>query len=78
MVESRFGILCNECAYKEEMNCGGCLNIQKPFWGDSCPVKDCCEAKKLEHCGKCNEFPCDLLNEFAYDKGKRQTGSFQC
>jgi hypothetical protein len=76
MIESRCGILCSECDYKEEMNCSGCTRIVKPFWGDSCPVKDCCENKKLEYCGECIDFPCDLLNEFAYheeqgDDGKR-------
>ena len=45
MVESRCGILCRECEYKEKMNCGGCVHIDKPFWGDSCPVKSCCEGK---------------------------------
>jgi len=40
----------------------------EPFWGDSCPVKSCCEGKGLEHCGKCSDFPCELLSQFAYDK----------
>ena len=76
MIESRCGILCNECKYKEEVNCAGCVAMNKPFWGESCPVKDCCEGKKLEHCGQCQEFPCALLTEFAYheeqgDNGKR-------
>ena len=39
MIESRCGILCSECTYREQMNCEGCVHIQKPFWGDSCPVK---------------------------------------
>ena len=67
MIESRCGILCCKCEYRDGMNCGGCVNIKKPFWGDSCPVKDCCEAKEHEHCGLCQAFPCDLLKEFAYD-----------
>ncbi|MCL2574570.1 MAG: DUF3795 domain-containing protein [Defluviitaleaceae bacterium] len=76
MIESRCGILCSQCDYKEQMNCAGCIHISKPFWGDSCPVKDCCESKHLEHCGLCSDFPCDLLNSFAYhseqgDDGKR-------
>ncbi|MCL2753395.1 MAG: DUF3795 domain-containing protein, partial [Defluviitaleaceae bacterium] len=40
MIESRCGILCSECEYRESMNCGGCVKIAKPFWGDFCPVKD--------------------------------------
>lgn len=74
MVESRCGILCRECEYRDKMNCGGCVHIDKPFWGDSCPVKSCCEGKGLKHCGKCNDFPCNLLNQFAYDKEQGDDG----
>ena len=49
-------------------------HIQKPFWGDSCPVKASCEEKNLEHCGQCKEFPCDLLHQFAYDKQQGDNG----
>ena len=76
MIESRCGILCSECKYVEEVGCKGCLHIDKPFWGDSCPIKDCCEAKGHEHCGECTDFPCEVLKEFSYaeqegDDGKR-------
>jgi len=74
MIESRCGILCGVCEYKEKKNCGGCVHITKPFWDDACPVKDCCEGKGLEHCGLCSDFPCDLLNQFAYDKQQGDDG----
>lgn len=74
MIESRCGILCSKCEYKEPMNCSGCINISKPFWGEQCPVKLCCENKKQEHCGRCEGFPCDLLNQFSYDKEQGDNG----
>lgn len=74
MVESRCGVLCSECNYREQMNCGGCVHIQKPFWGEGCPLKECCEGKGLEHCGQCADFPCDLLNQFAYDEAQGDDG----
>lgn len=74
MVESRCGALCSACSYRESMNCKGCVNIAKPFWGDACPVKSCCENKKLTHCGECKEFPCSLLIEYAYDKEHGDNG----
>lgn len=74
MVESRCGILCSECKYSEQMNCGGCLSIKKPFWGESCPVKSCCEEKQTEHCGQCGEFPCESLHRFAYDEKQGDNG----
>lgn len=76
MIESRCGLLCSQCSYREQVDCPSCVHMSKPFWGDICPVKSCCEAKSKEHCGQCNDFPCDLLHQFAYeteqsDNGKR-------
>ncbi len=74
MTESRCGILCGECTYREQMGCAGCVQIQKPFWGESCPIKACCEGKKLAHCGQCGDFPCALLKQFAYDERQGDGG----
>lgn len=74
MIESRCGLLCNKCEYKEQVNCKGCLNIDKPFWGDVCPVKSCCESKEYEHCGMCLEFPCAILEQFSYDEKQGDNG----
>lgn len=73
MIESRCGILCNECGYREQMSCKGCIHIHKPFWGD-CPVKSCCEKKSLEHCGMCHDFPCEILRQFAFDEEQGDNG----
>ncbi|MDO5558493.1 MAG: DUF3795 domain-containing protein [Oscillospiraceae bacterium] len=80
MIESRCGILCSQCEYREQMNCKGCVHIDTPFWGDSCPIKSCCENKKQDNCGQCADFPCNLLNEFAYDKENGDNGQriLQC
>ena len=74
LIESRCGILCEECTYREQTGCTGCIHIQKPFWGNSCPVKSCCEERQYKHCGQCEEFPCDLLKQFAYDKEQGDNG----
>lgn len=75
MIESRCGILRSDCGYKEQMGCKDCVHIDKPFWGDNCTVKACCEVREHEHCGQWGEFLCDLLEHFAYDEkqddGKR-------
>ncbi len=73
-IESRCGLLCSQCAYREQMNCAGCVHIEKPFWGDSCPLKSCCEAKSHKHCGSCEKFPCELLKQFAYDEKQGDDG----
>lgn len=68
MIESRCGIRCNSCEYREQMGCAGCIHIKKPFWGEACPIKDCVEQKQLTHCGECEAFPCELAKSFAYDE----------
>ncbi|NLA38210.1 MAG: DUF3795 domain-containing protein [Methanomicrobiales archaeon] len=74
MIESRCGILCGECEYRAGMGCRGCTAIEKPFWGDNCPLKTCCEARGLENCGQCDEFPCERLIGFAFDENQGDDG----
>jgi hypothetical protein len=80
MIETRCGVKCSECKYKEIMKCPGCLNIKKPYWGKSCPIKNCCERQHKENCGLCPKFPCKELHEFAYDPliGNEGTRIEQC
>lgn len=69
MFESRCGVRCNSCERREKVHCTGCPNMEKPFWGGVCEVKVCCEDKKLNHCGECPDFPCDMLAEMGKDQG---------
>jgi hypothetical protein len=61
------GIYCGSCTFlnkKDQPTCSGC-GSQKghPFWGE-CKVY-ACAAGKVEHCGVCENFPCDLfVNQF--------------
>lgn len=63
---SNCGIDCDACKFKAEMNCKGCkANKGKIFWGE-CDIFKCSNNdKKISHCGKCGNFPCDMLKEFA-------------
>ncbi len=75
VISSRCGILCEDCHYLKDGICPGkCCENSKPFWGDQCPVKACCENKHLQHCGQCSQFPCDLLKQFAYDPQQGDNG----
>jgi len=70
------GLDCNACEYHAQTGCPGCQAAEgKLFWGE-CAVAKCCMDMKLEHCGKCAQFPCKTLNEYSYhpehgDNGKR-------
>jgi hypothetical protein len=35
----------------------------------------CCESKELENCGFCKTFPCETLNQFAFDKEQGDDGA---
>ena len=48
----------------EQFNCAGCISENK--FAD-CKMKQCVTARKLQHCGQCDEFPCELINNFAND-----------
>jgi len=59
------GIDCDACKFKAEQGCKGCKAVQgRVFWGD-CDLYRCNAQKNQEHCGKCVQFPCDTLKEWA-------------
>jgi hypothetical protein len=41
MFESRCGVSCNNCERKVAVNCKGCINMDKPFWGGECDEFPC-------------------------------------
>ena len=66
MIESRCGLICSECAYREPFKCGGCAATNgRPFHG-LCKIAACCQTKGYEHCGQCPELPCDALYAYSY------------
>ncbi|MCT4595874.1 MAG: DUF3795 domain-containing protein [Anaeromicrobium sp.] len=69
MIESRCGVRCDICERKKDVKCLGCINMSKPFWGGECHVKSCSEQRGYNHCGQCNEFPCDTLSNMGKAEG---------
>ena len=64
-VQSRCGLLCDGCTYKNSHGCKGCIALSgKPFWGE-CPVAKCCQDKGYTHCGECVYIPCEELRGFS-------------
>lgn len=67
MVDSRCGLHCTGCEYKETCDCGGCIETNgHPFHGE-CPVAVCCQDKGIVHCGECPDIPCELLMQYSCD-----------
>jgi len=68
-VQSRCGLLCNWCTYRESHGCGGCIQSGgHPFWGE-CRLAECCQDKGHAHCGECPEMPCEVLQDFSCGDG---------
>ncbi len=71
------GAYCGTCKFlnrTEKPSCSGCGNQKgKPFWGN-CKLYSCADGR-VEHCGMCEEFPCDVfVNQF--DPAHGQKGAF--
>lgn len=61
---SSCGIDCDACKFKNENNCESCRIVAPKgqcVWSGRCELFDCATEKKLPHCGKCDNFPCQKL-----------------
>jgi general stress protein 26 len=66
-IQSRCGLLCNWCSFKETHGCGGCEATNgKPFHGE-CPIAKCCQDKGFAHCGECPDLPCGKLRAYSFE-----------
>jgi hypothetical protein len=66
VADSRCGLPCTGCSWKESHGCGGCIETNgNPFHGE-CPIAQCCQGKKLTHCGECGIMPCEKLYAYSY------------
>jgi len=71
---AKCGINCGECSYKDKFGCPGCQKANgKIFWGE-CRLAKCVIDKGLNYCYECDDFVCDLLKEFAFDKEQGDNG----
>lgn len=69
-VTSMCGLMCQNCEWKDSHNCGGCkASSGTPFYGE-CHIAKCAIAKKLDHCGQCEEMPCQALKDYSCGEGE--------
>lgn len=66
MIESRCGLICSTCSFKESHGCGGCVETMgNPFYGE-CRIARCCQGNGHSHCGECAVIPCADLHAYSY------------
>ncbi|MBS7528808.1 DUF3795 domain-containing protein [Fusibacter paucivorans] len=56
------GLECGICDYMKDGKCKGCHVMKGNSLFGECKWYRCCTEKGYEHCGKCNEFPCNELH----------------
>jgi hypothetical protein len=56
----------------EEMICNGCASLEQCHYDD---VRECARGRGISNCGRCDEYPCDRINQVF-----ERTGSYarQC
>lgn len=55
----------------DEIACEGCLSDRRFVFCRQCKVRSCVQDKGYEGCRQCGEFPCDNINNFPIDVGKK-------
>lgn len=55
------GIDCTQCGSFKEKECKGCHAMKGTSIYGHCQWYHCCNEKGMEHCGKCENFPCKEL-----------------
>lgn len=66
MIDSRCGLHCTGCGFKDSHGCGGCIETKGHPFHDACPIAICCQNKGLTHCGECEMIPCEKLYGYSY------------
>jgi len=55
----------------EDIKCGGCLSDEPFLYCRQCEIKSCTKAKGYTGCHECDEFPCQLIENFPMAIGKK-------
>lgn len=55
----------------EQIRCEGCLSEDRFSYCQVCPIRDCCANKGMDGCHQCDEFPCQLIENFPLPVGKK-------
>ena len=75
-VQSRCGLLCTWCEYRQSCGCEGCVETDgNPFHG-KCHVAQCCLERGYSHCGECENLPGECADTEC--KKTDANGFFEC
>ena len=55
----------------DDIRCNGCLSEKVFVYCRVCPIKKCSSGKGYEGCYQCDAFPCEHVDHFPVEEGKR-------
>lgn len=55
----------------EDLLCDGCLSDRRSFFCRTCSIRDCVQGKRLDGCHSCDDFACELIDQFPIPVGKK-------
>jgi len=55
----------------EDLHCKGCQSVDVFGYCKSCPIRDCVRKKTIEGCHRCGDFPCEFIEDFPLEVGKK-------
>lgn len=54
-----------------EIRCKGCMSDETFVFCRTCPIKTCVKERGYEGCHECSDFPCENINNFPTEAGKK-------
>lgn len=55
----------------EALLCDGCLSERRSVFCRECSIRDCAQGKSFSGCHECPDFPCDFIDRFPMEVGKK-------
>lgn len=57
----------------EDLFCAGCLAPEEQVWQycRHCPIKSCARDRAIEGCHECDDWPCEMIENFPLPVGRR-------
>jgi hypothetical protein len=55
----------------DDLACEGCFSDNRTLFCKTCAVKDCNQEKGYTGCHECDDFPCQLIEDFPIPVGKK-------
>ena len=74
LIDSYCGMDSSKCGYVKAQLCDGCTAKKGNPAIENCEIVACATTRNKRFCGECEDFPCEKLERYAYDKEHGDNG----